>query len=491
MTLVHRVLPPHPYQSLQEYLARGGGVGLGAARGSTPQATIATLKASGLRGRGGAGFPTGEKWQTVLDYSSAELPTTVVINAAEGEPGTYKDRTLLQYNPFEVLEGAVIAALTVGATHIIVAVKRSFTDERARVEAASEEFRVAGLLGDITIEVVAGPDEYLFGEETALLEVIDGRLPFPRIAPPYRRGVDEVVAGDADVTSGSGLSAHVSMAGPDASELAPPALVDNVETMANIAKIVARGAEWFRTEGTHGSPGTIVCTVTGAVRRPGIGEILLGTTIREAIDEIAGGPAVGTSIKAVLNGVSAAPILAHQLDTPLSYEGMAAIGSSLGTASLHVLAGDTDMTSVAAGIAHFLAVESCGQCVPCKVDGLAIDGALERLCGTSASTWDLQLLRQKLTTVADGARCGLARQQQTVIGAIVESFAAEIEGRVGASTAVDPLFVSEVRSIRGGVVEVDEGRRDKQPDWSIGTEWSGASPADEFADHRSHRQPPA
>ncbi|HQZ34021.1 MAG TPA: NADH-ubiquinone oxidoreductase-F iron-sulfur binding region domain-containing protein [Ilumatobacteraceae bacterium] len=490
MTLVHRVLPPHPYQSLQEYLARGGGVGLAAARVSTPQEIIATLTASGLRGRGGAGFPTGAKWQTVLDYASTEVPTTVVINAAEGEPGTYKDRTLLQYNPFEVLEGAVIAALAVDATRIIVAVKRSFTEERSRVEAAIEEFRAAGLLGHLTIDVVAGPDEYLFGEETALLEVTDGRLPFPRIAPPYRRGVDEVVAGDADVTSGSGLSAHVRMAGPDSSELAPPALVDNVETMANIAKIIARGAEWFRTEGTQGSAGTIVCTVTGAVRRPGVGEVLLGTTIREAIEEIAGGPAAGTSIKAVLNGVSAAPILAYQLDTPMSYEGMAAIGSSLGTASLHVLPGDTDMTSVAAGIARFLAVESCGQCVPCKVDGLAIDGALERLCGTGATAWDVELLRQRLTTVADGARCGLGRQQQTVIGAIVDTFADEIEARIGAHTPLEPLFVSELRSLHGGVVELDERRRDKQPDWSFGAEWSGASPADEFADHRSHRHPP-
>ncbi len=327
------------------------------------------------------------------------------------------------------------AALTVGATRIIVAVKRSFTEQRARVEAAIEEFRAAGLLGNLTIDVVAGPDEYLFGEGTVLLEVTDGRLPFPRIAPPYRRGVDEAVAGDADVTSGSRLSAHVRMAGPDSSELAPPALVDNVETMANIAKIVSRGAEWFRTEGTQGSAGTIVCTVTGAVRRPSIGEILLGTTIRGAIEEISGGPA----------------------------EGMAAIGSSLGTASLHVVADGTDMTTVAAGIARFLSVESCGQCVPCKVDGLAIDGALERLCGTAATTWDVQLLRKRLATVADGARCALGRQQQTVIGAIVDPFAGEIEARVGAHTPIDPLFVSELRSMHDGIVELDETRRGNNP----------------------------
>ncbi len=304
VTLVHRVLPPEPYASLDEYLARGGGVGLANARQVAPVAIIDEIEASGLRGRGGAGFPTGVKWRTVASYASPEVRTTVVVNAAEGEPSTYKDRTIIQRNPYEVIEGALIAAIAIGATHIIIATKELFTAERARLGVAVEQFRAEGLVGDVQIEIVTGPDEYLFGEETGLLEVIDGRPPFPRIAPPYRRGVDEVVEDDEDATSGSGLSAHVEMAAPGDEFLAPPALVDNVETMANIPRIIGRGAAWFRTEGTDASPGTIVCTVSGAVRRAGVAEVMLGTTVREAIEEVGGGLAPGVDIKVVMTGVS-------------------------------------------------------------------------------------------------------------------------------------------------------------------------------------------
>ncbi len=243
----------------------------------------------------------------------------------------------------------------------------------------------ADLLGDVEVSVVTGPYEYLFGEETALLEVIDGRPPLPRIAPPYRRGVVEVVEHDDDVASGSGSSAHVEMAGPDHETSAPPALVDNVETLANVAHIVAEGAAWFRELGTEASPGTIVCTVTGDVVRPGVGEIPLGTSVREAIDVVAGGPDAEHPVKAVLNGVSGAPLPAALLDTPLTYEDMAGVGSGLGTASLIVVGEGTDMTAVAAGAARFLAVESCGQCTPCKVDGLVLADALDRLCAGSGA----------------------------------------------------------------------------------------------------------
>jgi NADH-quinone oxidoreductase subunit F len=485
MSLAHRILPAEPFGTLDAYLAAGGGRALDAARRVEPEAIIAEIDASGLRGRGGAGFPTGTKWRTIAANRSDDLPTTVVVNAAEGEPGTYKDRTILRADPYAVIEGALVAAIAVGAAEVVVALKRGEQVEHDRVAAAVQEMRAAGLLEDLTVGIVAGPHEYLFGEETALLEVVAGRPPLPRIAPPYRRGVIEVVEHDDDVDSGSGLPAHVEMAGPGADTGAPPALVDNVETLANVTRIVAEGATWFRRLGTQDSPGTIVCTVTGAVRHPGVAEIALGTTVRQAIDDIGGGPRRGRQVKAVLNGVSAAPLPAALLDTPLTYEDMAGVGSGLGTASLIVVDEGTDMTAVAAGVARFLAVESCGQCTPCKADGLVIADALDRLCTGAGDQRDLDAVTKALATVADGARCNLASQQQAVVGAVLEGWDDELVRRAtGAAESVTPVLITEVTGLRDGEVTLDESRRTKQPDWTHDAEWSGSYPADELADHR-------
>lgn len=486
MTLVNRVLPADPYPTLRDYLDAGGGQGLDAARRLDPDVICAEVEASGLRGRGGAGFPTGTKWRTVAGNRARVLPTTVVVNAAEGEPGTFKDRAILRANPYAVIEGALIAAAAVGADSVVVATKASSRPDRDRLEAAVAEVCAAGLAGDLTVDVIGGPDEYLFGEETALLEVVAGRAPLPRIAPPYRRGVIEVVDHDDDVDSGSGLPGHVDMAGPSGDTEAPPALVDNVETLANVPAIVARGADWFRSVGTERSPGTIVCTVTGAVRRPGVAEVALGTSVRDALDEVAGGLTPRGGVKAVLNGVSAAPLPADLLDTPLTYEDMAAAGSGLGTASLIVLPEATDMTAVAAGVARFLAVESCGQCTPCKQDGLVLADALERLCQTKGGVDDLDVVASALNSVADGARCNLASQQQVVVGHIMRRYGDEFAARLApGSQPVAPLFVSEVHEIDDdGEVTLDERRRAKQPDWTFDAEWSGATPVDLATDHR-------
>ena len=489
-TLVNRTLPATPFAGLDDYLAAGGGRALDAARQVEPEALIAEIEASGLRGRGGAGFPTGTKWRTVAANRSPEVPTTVVVNAAEGEPGTYKDRTILRTDPYSVLEGALVARLAVGAGDVVVAIKAREPVERERVEQAIAEMRKADMLDGVDVSVVTGPHEYLFGEETAMLEVVDGRAPLPRIAPPYRRGVIEVVEHDDDVDTGSGASAHVELAGPGHETPAPPALVDNVETLANVAHIIAEGANWFRELGTDGSPGTIVCTVTGDVVRPGVAEIPLGTTVREAIDAVAGGPDAERPVKAVLNGVSAAPLPAALLDTPLTYEDMAGAGSGLGTASLIVVGEGTDMTAVAAGVARFLAVESCGQCTPCKGDGLTLADALDRLCAGSGGQADLDAATDALTTIADGARCNLASQQQAVVGAILAGWDDEVVRRAtGAAETVTPVLITEVVGIDDeGDVTLDEGRRTKQPDWTHDTPWSGSYPADELGDHASRHE---
>src|SRR5205807_4066483 len=211
MPLVHRVLPPQPVQSLEEYVTRRGGRGMEAATHEDVEAIVAEIEASGLRGRGGAGFPTGRKWRTVRENASDVLATTVVVNGAEGEPGTFKDRTIMRRDPYAVIEGALIAGRVVAANSVVFGLKRTFVPEVSRMRAAIVEIQRAGWAEGIDLSVFEGPDEYLYGEETALLETLDGRYPFPRIAPPFRRGVTEVVEHADDVGTGSGLSAHVDM----------------------------------------------------------------------------------------------------------------------------------------------------------------------------------------------------------------------------------------------------------------------------------------
>jgi len=492
MTTVHRVLYPEPLENLDDYVRAGGGKGLEAARQVEPEVLVAELEASGLRGRGGAGFPTGTKWRTVREHESEAVDTTVVVNAAEGEPGTFKDRTILRINPYQVLEGALIAAQAVGATQIVFGMKATFTTEVARVRAAIDEARAAGWIDEgMEVSVLEGPSEYLYGEETALLEVLAGRKPFPRIAPPYRRGVLEVVQTDADAASQSGLSAAVDMAGPSEGDVAPPTLVDNVETLANVPRIVARGAEWFRTVGTEESPGTIVCTVTGSVKRPGVGEVPMGTPLREVIEAVAGGPRHGRTIRAVLSGVANGFIAGDQLDTPVSYEAMRDIGSGVGSGGFMVFDDEDDVTAVVAGVSRFLAVESCGQCVPCKVDGIALSDLLERVCRGEAADHDLDEIAKRAETVGDRARCYLALQHQAVVTSAVKEFAGDLRAHLdGTADPAEPVLITELVDLDGGKVTLDEAFRDKQPDWTYGEEFSGKSPADLYAEHRTPEPQP-
>ena len=311
-----------PVESLDAYFALGGGEGLELARTLGPARTIEQLSLAGLRGRGGAGFPTAAKWRSVASGGPGDR--YVVCNAAEGEPGTFKDRTLLRANPYQVIEGLLIAANAVGAREAFVGLKASFGPERERVEVAIAEFAEVGMLEDVRLQVVLGPEEYLFGEEKALLEVIEGNEPLPRWLPPYLHGLF--------VTAPQmGWAAHEPERGQSPSTTANPTLVNNAETLANVTHILARGPEWFRTMGTPDSPGTVVCTVTGDVGHPGVFEVEMGTPLRLVLDR-AGGASSGRSIRAVFPGVSNAVLTADQLDTPLSYEAMMRrrIGSGIG-----------------------------------------------------------------------------------------------------------------------------------------------------------------
>ncbi len=503
----HRVLPLEPYATLAAYLAAGGGAGLSDARAVTADVVLDELEASGLRGRGGAGFPTATKWRTVAAYASGVLRTSVVVNAAEGEPGTFKDRAILRANPYAVIEGALIAARVVGSHSITIAVKRRFVDELARLRAAVEEVQVAGWSDGIVIEIVEGPSEYLFGEETGLLEAIDGRPPFPRIAPPWRRGLVEVVLDRSDLGSGSGLAGEVQMASEASSSIAPPALVNNVETMANVPAIIAKGAAWFRSVGTDDSPGTVICTVSGAGRSPSVIEVAFGEPLREVLDhaivvnddiEVTG----RRPILAVLMGVSNAILTAEHLDTPITHEDMKRAGSGLGSASFIVVEEGTDPLAVAAGVSRFLAVESCGQCTPCKQGGLAVYESLRSMLVQGGTGRDRVAVDRLLGTLTDGARCNLATQHQLVVRSILDTFDDEIRTHLqpGHTSGV-PVLITELMSLDDGPESVDGSFLSKRADWTFNDNRSaarltdpvddpGRSAVDRFGDHRSGNNAP-
>jgi NADH:ubiquinone oxidoreductase subunit F (NADH-binding) len=477
-----RVLDPQPVVSLAAHLQGGGGTGIDAAARLGAAATIEEVAASGLRGRGGAGFPTGRKWQTVAAMASPELPATVVVNAAEGEPGSFKDRTILRRNPFRVLEGALIAARAVGADRVVFALKASFTEEIARVQDAIADARDGGWLDGVAVTIVAGPGEYLYGEETALLEVVDGRPPFPRIAPPYRHGVDEL--GDNAGESAAGLE----LAAPDGLTDAPPALVGNTETFAHVAAVLAHGADWFRELGTAESPGTIVTTITGSTRRHGVGEFPMGTPLREVIETLGGGVGARRRVVAVMSGVANPLLSGAMLDTPLTYEAMQGAGTGLGAAGFIVFDDTVDLAAVAHGVARFLSVESCGQCTPCKQDGLAMAEHLDRVRRSEASEIDLVALDDRVVTVADRARCNLALQQQLVIGSVLRGFPDALRVHVdGRARASDPYVVAPIVDMVDGRAVLDVTHTSKQPDWQYHTTYSGKSPADLIDERAQYR----
>jgi NADH-quinone oxidoreductase subunit F len=475
MAFTPRVLPSRPMLRVADYEREGGGQGLEAAARLGPDGVIDEIAASGLRGRGGAGFPTGRKWAAVSDNVSPVEPTTVVVNGAEGEPGSFKDRAIMRADPYRVLEGALIAAFALTADTVIVAVKETFTAEAERLRAAIEEIHAAGWATDVELSVFEGPPEYLYGEETGLLEAIDGRGPFPRVSPPYRHGAEEF--GDDLVTS----PAKIEMAAPGELTDAPPTLANNVETLANVPGILAQGAEWFRSVGTDDSPGTIVCTVSGRTPRHGVAEVAMGTPLRDVIDMIGGGALPERRHVAAMSGVANSLILADQFDAPVSYEGMHTIGTGLGTGGFIVFDDTTNFVAVAAGVSRFLGVESCGQCVPCKRDGLELAEILERMCKDTANEADLAELDKRIGTVADSARCNLAVQHQLVVGNIRRLFSDEARAHTHADDGpVEPELIAAIVDIEDGQAVLDARQREKQPDWSYDPVDSGKWPATRF-----------
>ncbi|MEX1163450.1 MAG: NADH-ubiquinone oxidoreductase-F iron-sulfur binding region domain-containing protein [Nitriliruptor sp.] len=406
-----------------------------------PDEVIAEVADAGLRGRGGAGFPTATKWRSVRDAAAeTESAPRLVVNGAEGEPGTYKDRRLLETNPFLVLEGMLIARHAIGADQVHLGVKAK-TSQAALLHAALHAMVRAGWEDADVMHIVQGPDEYLFGEETGLLEVIEGNLPMPRWLPPFQHGLF--------ATTGQ---PH-------------PTVVNNVETLANVPFILNKGATAFRRLGTVDSPGTMLFTVVGDVTSPGVYELPLGTPLRQLLVDIAG----AEDIKAIFSGVSSPVISPDRLDTPLTYEDMRTAGTGLGSGGFIVYDHRHCIVRVAAQLSHFLAIESCGQCSACKLGCAAITDLLRRVEAGEGSAHDLEAIADRIPMITDQTRCALPAGEQLLVGSLLDTFRDEFVAHLGRTCDAPVLEqVPKIESLDDatGMFAYDPHYARKRSDWS-------------------------
>jgi NADH-quinone oxidoreductase subunit F len=453
------LLPAEPVASVSEYVASGGGKALALAREQGGAWVLNELRASRLRGRGGAGFPTARKWESVTGSGPELGDRYAVANGAEGEPGTFKDRPIMRANPYRIVEGLAIAATVVNAREAFIAVKASFAPEIAALERALTEMATAGLVSDAPISLVTGPEEYLFGEEKALLEVIEGNDPMPRWLPPYIHGLFAT-------TPQEGWLGADRPQGDSEQVGSNPTLVNNVESLANVPLILTGGADWYRSIGTAETPGPLVCTVVGDVEHAGFAEVEPGISLREVIETIGGGVRDGRRVKAVLSGVSNPVLTADALDAPVSYEGLAAAGGGLGSAGFIVYDDTRNMLAVARMVSRFLYVESCGQCRACKYGCGEVTRRLDAIANGEGDERDFDVIGQRLRDVTSQTRCFLAEEEQRVISSLLrlfpQDFVAELEG----ARKPEELPVPKIVDIRDGIAFYDERQSRKQPDWT-------------------------
>jgi NADH-quinone oxidoreductase subunit F len=385
----------HP-TSLADYRARGGYAGLKKALTMKPEAVIAEVKASGLVGRGGAAFPTGIKWEGAA--KAPGQPKYIVCNADESEPGTFKDRILMEEDPHRTIEGMVIAAHAVGARQGYVYVRGEYPYAFKVMGEAVEEARQAGTIGgnilgsglDFDIEMRLGAGAYICGEETALLESIEGKRGFPRIKPPF--------------PTTHGL-------------FGKPTVINNVETFCNLPLILERGAAEYRKIGTERSPGPKLFCVSGQVERPGLYEVAFGAaTLRHLLFDLAGGLKPGRKLQAVLLGGAAGAFASEKdLDVILSFEHLSAASLPLGSGAVMVFDDTADMRDVLKRIAHFFADESCGKCYPCQLGTVRQHEILARVASGLPLPGDTERLSDVGGTMIDASLCGLGQTAATAV----------------------------------------------------------------------------
>lgn len=442
----HWLIPETPYASYDEYLHATGEHAVAKARELGASLVIDQIKASGLRGRGGAGFPTGTKWHTLANHACETR--FVVCNAAEGEPGTFKDRYLLRKNPYATIEGTIIAAHVIGAERIFIALKSSFRREIDRIHAALREMHTHHLLEGLRVTIVEGPEEYLFGEEKGLLNVIEGVGPLPREShyPPYELGL---------------FATHDS---PN------PALMNNAETFAHVPGIVRHGAASFRELGTSDTPGTLIYTISGDVSRPGVYEGEAGLTLENLFNEIAGGPRHGRPFKAALSGVANRVVPAGRFSTQADFASLHMIGSGLGSAGFTVFDETTSMVQVAQMGARFLYVESCNQCTACKHGLGSASRALDAFFDSEEPSADLfERVIAGAEHAPQGNRCYLPVQGALMIPSILKAFKGEFDEQLShrrhPSSTIPPPKIADYDEAAHSF-SYDRHQPFKNPDWS-------------------------
>ncbi len=400
---------------LEVYQENGGFVAFRKAVTSMqPQEVTEVVKASGLRGRGGAGFPTGLKW-SFIDQKS--WPHYVVANADESEPGTFKDREIMEGNPFQFLEGVAICAYAIQANAAYVYLRGEFWQVAHELDKRIAEMEAAGLLGDdlfgtdysLRIFTHLGAGAYICGEETALLESMEGKLGQPRLRPPFP---------------------------PSYGLFGKPTVVNNVETLANVPLIIEHGAEWYRSMGTEKSPGPKVFSLSGRVNRPGNYELPLGATFRELIYEHGGGIPEGRKIKAIMPaGASSSLIVATEeaLDTAMDYESVPNVGAQLGSASVIVIDDSVAIPWLIDKTIHFFKHESCGKCTPCREGSYWMMHLTGRIAGGEATQDDLELLHNVASQMKGKCLCALGEFAIEAVLSGIERFEADFEEQVAAA----------------------------------------------------------
>jgi NADH-quinone oxidoreductase subunit F len=408
--LRHRQIPD--LDQLDVYRQHGGFEAFqNAVMTMNPYDVTQEVKASGLRGRGGAGFPTGLKW-TFIDNEN--WPHYVVANADESEPGTFKDREIMEGNPFQFLEGVALAAYAIQATEAYIYLRGEFWQIAVSLDQQIEELEAAGLLGEkvfdtdysLRIFTHLGAGAYICGEETALLESMEGKLGQPRLRPPFP---------------------------PSFGLYGKPTVVNNVETLTSVPFIITRGADWYTSIGTEKSTGPKIFSLSGRVNKPGNYELPLGTTFRELIFEHGGGIPDGREIKAIMAaGASSSLIIANEeaLDTPMDYESVPNVGGALGSASVIVIDETVSIDWVLHKTLHFFSHESCGKCTPCREGTFWMRHIIDRVHEGEAAWRDVELLNEVALQIKGKCLCALGEFAIEAVTSGIERFEPDFRTKV-------------------------------------------------------------
>jgi len=410
-----RVLSAHfgdpEARTLEGWKTRGGYEALKKALGMSPADVIEEVKKSGLRGRGGAGFPTGVKWSFMPKEPTK--PHYLLCNADESEPGTFKDRELMRWDPHQLIEGCLIGAYAIRAKHVYIYCRGEFFEANQVLARAVEDAYAKGYVGkdilgsgnEIDVTVHQGAGAYICGEETGLMSSLEGRRGLPRVKPPF--------------PAAAGL-------------FGMPSTINNVETLSAVPHILVNGADWYRQWGSEKSPGTKLFCVSGHVRKPGNYELPLGFPLSELIDDVCGGMREGRSLKAVIPGGSSVPIIdaAEVRSCKLDYEGCVAVGTMLGCASVIVMDDSTDIVKQVRRMVDFYAHESCGQCTPCREGSAWTAQILRRIENGSGTEEDLDTLMEMTQQMVGTTICVLSDSVAAPVQSAIKKFRAEFVAKM-------------------------------------------------------------